>query len=500
MEAGGRENLMSYVPRLYPFLQKTEYDWNYTTVEQKYACRESKGVCRWPSGHVLGGSSSINVMTYVRGNRKVFDSWAKAGNPGWKYEEVLPYFKKSEDQRNPTYAADTRHHGTKGHLAVSDIGYESVFGQAFVAAAKEIGLEERDINGEMQTGVMKYQGTISNGIRASTSKAFLEPVRDRKNLHIITESEATKLIFDSSGNIATGVEYTRHGKRGKVVRATKEVILSAGVIKSPQILALSGLGPKDDLDRLGIPVVKDLPVGRGLTDHSVVVLMFRVNRSSALTTPEMIRRYVHNSTGPLSSSSVVAVAFFGTPFPGSFPNAQISAFNSILSDDDVWSLAVIGVRPRSRGTLKLKSSDPRTPPQIDPNYYADESDMTTMIGALKQAFKLSRTPPLRKYNFTYDRSFHKLCSHIGDHNSDSYLRCLVVNYTQSALHGTGTCRMGSRRDPWSVVDSTLRVKGTNNLRVIDASVMPEIVNGNTAAATIMIAEKGAQYIIDFYSP
>ncbi|KAL1117021.1 hypothetical protein AAG570_004349 [Ranatra chinensis] len=505
IETGPRDDAVTRTPRLMPY-GLTRSGRQHTTVEQKKACRgENSGFCSEISARILGGGSSINPMIYARGNRRVFDCWASAGNPGWSYEEVLPYFKKSEDQRNAKYAADKKYHGTGGYLTVGEPSYFSPMKDLLMEGMSEMGLPEGDLNGEVQYGAMAFQGTIGDGRRASTSRAFLRPAKDRPNLHVITLSTVTKLLFDESGSRAVGVEYTRGGKTRKV-SSSKEVILSVGTYQSPRLLMVSGVGPREELAELGIPTVKDLPVGRYLVNHPSVYLKFEMDRRLGIgfenySTPDSIEAYAKASGGVLGTSTVEAIALVNSSFADeSYPDIQLImlSVNPIIfaEDDPVWWCIAVATRPQSRGSLRLASAHEEDEPLIDPRFLEEESDAMVLAEGVDRCLRLARTRPMRRHHARFLFPDYEECSHLGRDFSPAYLRCLATFYSSSALHPVGTCRMGPANDSQAVVDPRLRVYGIQNLRVIDASVMPEIVNTNTNAATIMIAEKGADMVKD----
>lgn len=270
LEAGPDENEVTDVPSLAAYLQLSSLDWSYKTEPSNSACLGMvNNRCNWPRGKVLGGSSVLNYMIYVRGNKNDYDNWAQMGNTGWDYKSVLPYFKKSEDNRNP-YLARTPYHSSGGYLTVQESSWHTPLAAAFVEAGTEIGYENRDINGEKQTGYMIAQGTIRRGSRCSTAKAFLRPIRLRPNFHLALNAFVTKIEIDPKTKRAWGVEFVRHNRK-QIIRARREVILSAGAINSPQILMLSGVGPRDHLEAMGIPVLKDLPVGNNLMVSDLLV-------------------------------------------------------------------------------------------------------------------------------------------------------------------------------------------------------------------------------------
>ncbi|XP_025405336.1 glucose dehydrogenase [FAD, quinone]-like [Sipha flava] len=319
LEAGGDETEISDVPSFVGYLQLSDLDWQYKTAppssDNPYCLAMVHDRCNWPRGKVLGGSSVLNAMVYVRGNRRDYDQWAKAGNPGWSYKDVLPYFLKSEDNRNP-YLSRTEYHARGGYLTVSEAPWRTPLALAFIEAGQELGYENRDINGRYQNGFMFTQTTTRRGSRCSTAKAFLRPIRLRPNIHVSMHSQVTRVLFENTGNDprATGIVYLRNGKR-RMVAARKEVVLAAGAIGSPQLLMVSGVGPADHLTELGIkPVVRDLKVGHNLQDHvGLGGLTFLIDdpitfKKSRFTNAPVALDYIMNERGPLTSSGVEGLA------------------------------------------------------------------------------------------------------------------------------------------------------------------------------------------------
>ncbi|KAG1683723.1 Glucose dehydrogenase [FAD, quinone] [Nymphon striatum] len=447
LEAGGHETLLSRIPVLAADLQRSYMDWKFKTVPQEHACYGLKNQqSLWPRGKIMGGSSTINYMLYVRGNRKDYDHWERLGAKGWSFEDVLPYFIKSERNMDSKMRRTSEYrllllvssyHGKHGPMVVSYAPYHTEMAKGFVEAGMEMGLYNRDINGPRQTGFTRPQGTIVNGARCSCAFAYITPVIHRKNLHIITYAHVSKILINGLKR-ASGVRFTKKNK-SFVVRATKEVILSAGAVNSPHILMLSGIGPKEQLEKAGVPVVQDLPgVGQNLQDHIFSVVMFNSKKGGTL-----LRRNVENmlnifqyftlGTGPLTVlGAVEGLGFVNTKYQPEYdyPDIELHFIGAGISADkkvrhnfgindqiyeevfkeyerkDHVTIIPTLVRPRSRGEIRLVSGDPRDRPLIDP-----------------------------------------------------------------------------------------RVKGIWGLRVVDASVMPTVTTGNTNGPTIMIAEKAADLIL-----
>ncbi|XP_055610059.1 glucose dehydrogenase [FAD, quinone] [Uranotaenia lowii] len=528
IEAGPDENEVSDVPSLAAYLQLSKLDWAYKTEPTNKACLGMvNNRCNWPRGKVLGGSSVLNYMIYVRGNKHDFDQWESFGNPGWGYDDVLQYFIKSEDNRNP-YLARNPYHGTGGLLTVQEAPWHTPLVAAFVEAGTEIGYENRDINGAQQTGFMIAQGTIRRGSRCSTAKAFLRPIRLRKNLHIAMNSHVTKLLIDPGTKKAVGVEFFRQGKR-HFVKAKREIIMSAGSINTPQILMLSGIGPREHLDEIGIKTIVDLPVGNNLQDHvGMGGLTFLVDKPVAilqnrLEAASVTMNYVINERGPMTVlGGLEGIAFVNTPYANQtldWPDVQFHMAPASLNSDggarvkkilglkedlyqevfhpieDVysWTIMPLLLRPRSRGWVRLKSKNPFHYPIMNPNYFDDPYDALTLVEGAKMALRVSEAKVFKQFGSRLHRRPLPNCKHL-KFLSDAYLECQVRTISMTIYHPVGTAKMGPKWDPDAVVDPRLRVYGVSGLRVIDASIMPTIVSGNTNAAVIMIGEKGANLI------
>ena len=482
--------------------------------------------CLWPRGKILGGSSVLNYMLYVRGNRHDYDAWSAAGNTGWSYDEVLPYFLKSEDNRNE-YLASTPYHSTGGPLTVTETPFHTPLVAAFLDAGVELGYEKNDGNGGRQAGFMVAQTTTRDGLRLSTAKAFLRPARSRKNLHVAMEATVTQIVFDAEKR-ATGVKFVRHGVHYEV-QAVKEVILSAGAIASPQLLMLSGVGPAAHLRSLSIPVVADLPVGDNLQDHVALAgMVFQIDKPYSLilkevaTVPNMLNFFLRGK-GPFTSTGAAeGLAWVNTkyaPVDKDWPDIEFHFIGgSPVSDmsyavrhgsgirDDVWNeyyepllnthtwqVMPMLLRPQSKGTIRLASADPFDKPLIDPRYFGVEQDLKVLVEGVKIAIQLSRTQPFQELGTRfYAKPFPGCQNHTV--YTDEYWACFIRHYSQTDHHAVGTCKMGPASDATAVVDPRLRVRGLRGLRVVDASVIPDVPSGNTNAPVIMIAEKAADLI------
>ncbi|CAH1390495.1 unnamed protein product [Nezara viridula] len=499
IEAGGNEDIISDIPLLSDLNWNSVKDWNYTTVKQQDACLSSNGLCIFPRGHVMGGSSTINAMLYVRGNKVDYDVWSKLGNNGWSYEDVLPYFMKAENNTEPTLKGSL-FHGTKGPLNVQYSKYFTPLREEFIKAGTEIGWDKVDYNGLEQNGIGYAQLTINDHTRESTSKAYLNPIENRKNLHIIKHSIVTKVIFENKR--AKGIEYFHNGTMFQVT-SEKEVILSAGTIDSPKILMLSGIGPRKELEKHNIHVISDLPVGENLQDHPMVDVYFKLNNVQTFIealwkTNDSILQYAEKHSGPLAGVGAEATAFFNTYDQSKPPNFQVMFLSFVLGSNNksIIRLLTGNIEPKSVGTVKLKSNIFQDSPLIDPKFLINPIDKEVLQKGLKKVFDYMRTPTMKKYSPKLYTKFQPLCK---DKIDDSYISCAISNYSGSFSHSVGTVKMGAEDDKTAVLTPQLKVKGIENLRVIDASVMPSVPRGNTNAPTIMIAEKGADIIKQSYS-
>lgn len=528
LEAGGVENEWTKIPWIAGSLQKTELDWSFETEPQTNACLGLVGRrSQWPLGRVLGGSSVINYMVYTRGSPKDFDNWERLGAKGWSYKDVLPYFKKSEDMQDDQLAKKG-YHGCGGYLKVSTNTFKTPAIKAFLEAGAELGYETNiDYNGPSQTGFAVSQGTIGNGERCSVSSSFIAAAVDRPNLHILTHSFATKILFNKKKR-AIGLQFHRNFK-SHVVKSKNEVILSAGAINSPKLLLLSGVGPKDDLKQLGLPIIADLPVGRNLQDHiSPGGIHFTMKTGSGILASRQLAdyetafyRYRNNREGILTLSPSEGVAFISTKYnnDSSWPDIHVHFQAVSPADDpqnsrkmvglsqelwdkvyapyvgkDTFTIGPVVLRLKSVGYTKLRSTDPYDDPIIDPKYFSHPDDIKVAVDGMKLGIAIGKTKAFKKLGAELFNSKFPGCEALVQF-SDEYLECVVRSYTATSYHPAGTCKMGAIDDRTAVVDSELNVLGgIHGLRVVDASVMPLVVSGNTNAPTIMIAEKAADMI------
>jgi len=468
------------------------HNWAYQTVPQP-GLGGRRGY--QPRGKVLGGSSSINAMIYTRGHPSDYDRWAALGNAGWGFDDVLPLFRRAED--NDSFADPL--HGRGGPLSVSRLRTGNPVAEAFVQAAEQVGHRRiEDFNGAVQEGVGHYQVTQRDGLRCSAAKAYLDPAAGRPNLRIETGTHATRVLFE--GRRAVGVEYLRGGARVQA-RARREVVLSAGAFGSPQLLMLSGVGPGDHLARLGIPVVHDAPgVGANLHDHpdfifgwtsdSTDLIGFAPRGVLRLLTRE-VARFRRDRTGMLTSNFAESGGFLRSSPDEPIPDLQLHFVVAIVESHARklnfslgFSCHVCVLRPRSRGSLRLASADPLAAPLIDPAFLSDPDDVERLVRGYRLTRPILEAPALAPW-----RRRELWTPGV---ETDDQIRAILRDRVDTIYHPVGTCRMGV--DATAVVDPALRVRGVEALRVADASVMPEIVGGNTNAPTIMIGEKAADLL------
>ncbi|MFP3962135.1 GMC family oxidoreductase N-terminal domain-containing protein [Actinomadura fulvescens] len=480
IEAGPPDTAESiHVPVAFGKLFRTHLDWDYDTHEERFLGRRRVYL---PRGRVLGGTGSINTMVYIRGNRLDFDGW---GQPGWGFDDLLPYFKRSEDNER----GESAYHGVGGPLAVSEGRSNNPMSAAFVEAAAQAGFAlNDDFNGAEQDGFGFFQLTQRDGRRCSTSTAFLHPAADRPNLTIETDLQVHRVLIENGA--AVGVTGTRLGREA-TFRAAREVVLCAGAYNSPQLLMLSGIGPAQLLGAFGIDVVLDQPqVGQNLQDHALVPLVFTHSQPISLTaagSPEDVRRFLDEGRGPLTANGPEAGGFVRTSDDLPAPDVEFLAAPVMFADSGLGtptqhaiSFGPSMLTPRSRGHVTLASDDPTAKPKISHNYFAADGDLDAAVEATRIGLRIARQKALNPFR---EAQFEPPAS-----ESDEDLRAYVRQYTHSIFHPAGTCAMGG------VVDAELRVTGIDGLRVADASVMPTLVRGNPNAPTIAIAEKAADLI------
>ncbi|MFT4299223.1 MAG: GMC family oxidoreductase N-terminal domain-containing protein [Aeromicrobium sp.] len=485
LEAGPMDDDdMIHLPAGFSTLFKTKWDWSYRTTGQKHLMGRRAD---WPRMKALGGCSSMNAMIYIRGNRADYDEWRDVyGGEGWGYDDVLPYFTKSEGNRR----LGGQYHGTDGPLWVEDRRYNHDLTHAFVESAVAAGFTPTDdFNGAEQEGAGLYQVTCRKGRRWSIADAFIRPAMDRPNLTVRTEAFVTKIEID--GGRATGVTYRRHGAV-ETVRAEAEIVLSGGAVNSPQLLMLSGVGPGAQLREHSIEVKVDSPeVGRNLQDHPVAGVLLDTRDTTDLAEHLSFGNLLKAQKfgrGPLSSNVAESGAFFTSGDDQPAPDLQLHVLPTAFWDNGLHEPAKRGmvvastlVRVESAGHVSLRSADPSIHPEIDPGYYTDPSDLDRMIVGVRRALEIASSGPLSRYIAApwVPGSWEP---------TDDEIVAAVSRLTQTIYHPVGTCALGK------VVDAQLRVQGVEGLRVADASVMPRVPRGNTNAPAIMVGEKAADLI------
>ncbi|WP_102796253.1 GMC family oxidoreductase [Bowmanella denitrificans] len=475
-------------------------NWNYTTAPQKELHNRS---LYWPRGKTLGGSSSVNAMCYIRGAMQDYDNWQAQGADGWDWQSVLPYFKKAEDQA----MGEDEFHAVGGPLSVSNLRHVSRLSQDFVAAGQTAGFEHlADFNRDQRQGVGFYQVTQREGQRCSAAKAYLSQAKSRSNLHIVTSGQVNRLLIENGR--ALGVEFVQQGQVQHWL-ADKEVLLSAGAINSPQILMLSGIGPAAHLASKGINVLHDLPgVGENLQDHLDAIVQCKSRKVAGYGVApgavpgytQGVWQYLMRRSGMGSSNIAEAGGFVSSSLSKGIPDLQFHFIPAILQDHGrslVWGygygLHVCYLYPKSRGTIRLQSADPAQSPLMDPNYLSHEDDRQAMLDGVRLAREILSQPAFSQYQ-------PKEWLPGADKQTDQDLLEFIRAKAETIYHPVGTCKMGQADDAMAVVCPALKVRGLSGLRVVDASVMPSLIGGNTNAPAIMIAEKAADLIKAEHQP
>ncbi|XP_055912549.1 glucose dehydrogenase [FAD, quinone]-like [Eupeodes corollae] len=525
LEAGGPESLIMDVPIVAHFLQLGEMNWKYRTQPSDRACLAmNNNRCNWPRGKVMGGSSVLNYMMYTRGNRRDYDRWAALGNEGWSYKDVLPYFKKYEGSSVPN--AEPEYVGRDGPVKVSYVDWKSKIATAFVEAAQEDGLRYVDYNGRVQTGVSYLHTTTRNATRWSSNRSYLYPIKGKRpNLHVKKRALVTKILINPQTKAAYGVVVKTDGHYHKVL-ARKEVIVTAGAINSPQLLMLSGVGPAKHLREVGIKPLADLAVGYNLQDHTAPAVTFTTNVSSLhfedFANPLLLNEF-NRQGGPYGSpGGCETIAFWDLDhqeLEDGWPDIELFMVGGSMSANpaisrafglkdivydalfreieqknlDAFMIFPMILRPKSRGRIMLKNTDPTKYPLIYANYMHHPYDVDISVRGLLKAISLMDRSAFKAINAKLWERKIPTCSQYR-YKTYEYWECYVKHFTFTIYHYSGTTKMGPKTDRSAVVDPRLRVYGIKNLRVADAGIMPEIMSGHPNGPVFMIAEKAADMI------
>lgn len=525
---------ISQIPLWYFPIQNTEHDWQFRSEPSDTACRAVKNGCFWPRGKMLGGSHGLNGNVYMRGNKNDFAEWESLGNPEWNWKSILKYFKKTESNTNRSFVE--RHegewHSATGELNVDAYPHSEEIRSVFFEAAKEFGYNTiDDHNAEVNVGYANAQGTLKNGERHSTAKAFLVTAKDRPNFHVIKYAHVTKIRIDSAKKV-TGLEFTYKNSQKFVAHARFEYILSAGAINSPHLLMVSGIGPKEHLKQFDIPVVQDsIGVGKNLQDHLIVPLIFQFHKSTAQ--PEKptdlldnLYNFLIHRKGPLTGIGTInLVGMVNTEnCTAQYPDIELQHFNQNRQSPSLKTLLyamdykdyviepllkanaegetnliyVELLRPKSTGEILLRSANPYDAPRILPNYLSEKDDIDTLVRGLKFQANFVNSKSFKEHEGVLIRIPLADCDQ-HEYQSYDYWVCYMSHMGTTVYHPVGTAKLGPDSDRYAVVDEKLKVKGIKNLRVIDASVFPTQVSGNPNAAIIMSAEKGVDFVIKKWS-
>ncbi|XP_011862142.1 PREDICTED: glucose dehydrogenase [FAD, quinone]-like [Vollenhovia emeryi] len=530
IEEGSHERLYMDVPLFASFLQRMNFNKKYRTKSSDKYCLGTEGnSCVWSTAKVVGGGSAVNFMIASRGGVEDYDRWAEMGNEGWAYKDVLKYFKKLETMHITELQSDTAYHGTDGPVHITQPSFRTPVAEAFLEAVKELGYPSIDYNGKSEMGFSYMQATIMNGTRMSSNRAYLSPARDRNNLRVSLESTVTKVLIDPSTNRAIGVEFVKYGQTIRVF-ANKEVILSAGAIGTPQLMMLSGIGPAKHLTELGISVVQDAPVGENLMDHVCFYgLAWAINASTTMHIHDMINPinpyatdFLTKQTGPLTTSGGCEVIGFVNTGQAEkhdgLPDIELLFCGGTFAENNVfqkafhfkedvcqewdkflltygWRNVVILSKPKSRGRITLLANDINVKPEIVSNYFEHPDDVRTMIAGIRTALSIGQTKTMQALDSQLVNCTYTECNDYV-YDSDAYWECAIRTLSSTIFHYSGTCKMGARGDPTAVVDPKLKVIGIQGLRVVDASIMPEIISAHINIPIFMIAEKAADMIKD----
>ncbi|GJQ78183.1 hypothetical protein Trydic_g2513 [Trypoxylus dichotomus] len=530
LEVGETPTQIADIPLLLNYFQFTDYNWGYLMEDQPNMCLGlTDRRMSWPRGKVLGGTSVINFMIHIRGNRLDYDRWAQNGNPGWSYDEVLPYFKKSEDFL--VRIQDPDYHSKGGYLGAQDVSLRLESSNAFIKAMQEFGYKYVDYNGKEQMGVSYVQATNRNSKRASAYNAFLVPILRRPNLKIYTKARVTKILIDEATKSAYGVSFIKNQKNF-IARASKEVIISAGALNSPQLLMLSGIGPRTHLEELGVAVLQDLPVGQKLYDHlaflglvftanSTITFQYEnVNQLSTMLEYILFGRGYLTSLSTIEALGIVKTNVSDDPDP-TYPDIELifttgsfhtdkgeiyrktfrisdETYNKVwkpLEGREAFGIFPMLYHPRSYGHIKLKSKNPYHWPRFYGNYFTDPDnfDVKTFTAGIRLAQEIIKMPAFQKYDAKIWDVKLPGCEEFV-FNTDEYWECALRHLAATVHHQVSTCKMGPPTDPEAVVNHELKVYNINNLRVADTSIIPFPISAHTNVPAFMIGEKAADII------
>ncbi|XP_039276822.1 glucose dehydrogenase [FAD, quinone]-like [Nilaparvata lugens] len=534
LEAGKDGSIYTDIPALVSYLQFTDYNWGFEAEKMPGNCLGiTEGKCKWPRGKGIGGTSLINYMIYTRGNPADYDSYAADGNYGWSYKDVLPYFIKSE-QNNVEEYKESPFHNRKGYLTVERVNYKTPLVDIFLKAGVEVGAEIGDYTAPNVRPIFsRIQATVKKGRRVSAAKAYLEPIKNRANLHVLEKARVTKILLDSITKRVIGVEFVKNRKK-RYVYSRKEVILSSGSLQSPHLLMLSGVGPRAHLEEKNIPVIVDLPgVGDNLHEHwTTPSLVFTHNLTGASSNerdalnPVNVKNWLTRGEGVLAlAGGVEGIAYVNTPLNnrGEYPDMEFLFNAGGLSSDggntlrksfgvtdelyedvfrtldykDVWSIFPMLLRPKSRGRILLKDNNPWHWPLFYHDYFQDLQDAQRMVEGMKMIVALSQTEAFQSIGSKLHTVPIPACAPLG-FGTDEYWLCSLRHLTFTLHHQSGTCKMGPSSDPSAVVDPQLRVHGLTGLRVVDASVFPRLPSAHLYAPTAMVGEKAADMIKSYW--